>query len=178
MLAAAAAVAADLARHRILDLLLDGPGDTRPGPRTGPGSVSGSASHARGRAGGLAESAERGREEGVAGAGHGRGCAKRAAAPVSEHGRGEAAELAGGREETSHSAGGGRAETPKLAGGRAEAERWDQSIAAIRRRRLDCRVSKAVTCLSRVCRARMWLNLIALTPFSCWKPWVAACMLW
>ena len=177
VLAAAAAVAADLARHRILDLLLDGPGDARPGPRTGLGFVSGSASHARGRAGGLADSAERGREEGGAGPGYGRGCAERVAAPVSEHGRGEAAKLAGGREETSISAG-GRAETPKLAGGRAEAERWDRSIAAIRRRRLDCRVSKAVTWLSRVCHACMWLNLVTPNPSFCWKPWVAACMHW
>jgi len=149
VLSAAAALAADLARHRILDLLLLGEGPAAcQAPSLGPGSDAGAGSlrepasaretprGADGEAGGGAAAA------GGQGAAGGAGQAHEAALHIESSACGGGSATSGqnrqGLAEQANSA----ASSSKSA--RGEAERWHRSVAAIRRRRLDCRVRALV----------------------------------
>ena len=111
VLAAAVAIAADLARHRILDLLLCGP-DAAPPARSG----------SRARVPGLGGSASGGRGD------------RDAASPGggSEGGAQGCGGAAGGE----RGGGGGPAAAQRL----RKTESWQRSVDGIRRRRVECRV--------------------------------------
>jgi hypothetical protein len=149
VLSAAAALAADLARHRILDLLLLGEGPAarqapslEPGSDTGAGSLREPASAraaprgADGEAGGGAAAA------GGQGAAGSPGQAHKAALHI------ESSACGGGSATSGHNRQGLAEQADSAAcsskSARGEAERWHRSVAAIRRRRLDCRVRAPV----------------------------------
>ena len=146
VLAAAVAIAADLARHRILDLLLCGPNAVPParsGSRVGGPGLGGNVS---GGCGGPGDGSE----------GGARGCGGDAAPPARSGSRvgglgldGSAASPGGGSERGAHEGNGpaggeGRSECAPAAAQRLrKTESWLCSVACIRRRRLECRVRLA-----------------------------------